>query len=513
MRHITREFFRLQTTLWINPVFLLSFLISACSSNPPKRTTVERFEAPPSPAVTETEEGLISRAGLGAGEVGFLLWDLDRKQALAERNAERLFLPASVQKLTTALYALETLRPTYRYPTTVLTRGKIDRGTLRGDLYLKGSGDPLLLYSHLLDLVEAVRKKGIRAVDGKFIFDDALLPSAPRIHEAAHEESAPYNAGLSALSSEFNRVTAQWTPGASPGVRVAQISPPVPWMKFESGGPSPDPLRLKPLPDVGETIWFAPDLKSADRQDLPVRQPARFTATLFAEMAAAQGLRLPSPERGVAPKGAAILASHESAPLVSLVEADLEFSNNVMAELLLLSAARKAAGAPTSREAAAQRLGAWLQANVPGASWKSAVVNGGSGFGAENRLSPKQVVSLLAWADRRTYAGRSLVSLLPAAGWKGTLKDHLTGPATRFRVWAKTGTMNFGRGLAGYVFTKSGRKLAFAVFSSDLAARTAYEALKPESAEWSAMNRTGGTWIESAKALEAALLAKWIAAY
>ena len=43
----------------------------------------------------------------------------------------------------------------------------------------------------------------------------------------------------------------------------------------------------------------------------------------------------------------------------------------------------------------------------------------------------------------------------------------------RLDVVAKTGTMNFVRGLAGYIATPRGRKLAFAIFSNDLARRSA----------------------------------------
>jgi hypothetical protein len=78
--------------------------------------------------------------------------------------------------------------------------------------------------------------------------------------------------------------------------------------------------------------------------------------------------------------------------------------------------------------------------------------------------------------------GADLHELLRPISWKG-----VKGSA---RV--KTGTMSYGRGLAGYIDTAVGRRLAFAIFFNDADEREALDAafdprvraIDPESRPW-----------------------------
>ncbi|MCY3752595.1 MAG: D-alanyl-D-alanine carboxypeptidase [Alphaproteobacteria bacterium] len=80
-----------------------------------------------------------------------------------------------------------------------------------------------------------------------------------------------------------------------------------------------------------------------------------------------------------------------------------------------------------------------------------------------------------------------------------------------FRVWAKTGSMYYGRGLAGYLHAASGRRLVFALFTSDLDERRRLDALGPEPGEEE--RERGEAWLERARDLERALLKRWASAF
>ena len=54
-------------------------------------------------------------------------------------------------------------------------------------------------------------------------------------------------------------------------------------------------------------------------------------------------------------------------------------------------------------------------------------------------------------------------SSLPIAGKTGTLKSFCLGQPAEGNVKAKSGTMKNVKSFAGYVYTKSGKKLAFTI--------------------------------------------------
>src|SRR5882757_6566057 len=70
--------------------------------------------------------------------------DIKTGAVVFDRNSQVGLAPASCQKLFTSVAALELLGPDYRYRTSLGYSGKIEKGMLKGDLYLLGSGDPTL---------------------------------------------------------------------------------------------------------------------------------------------------------------------------------------------------------------------------------------------------------------------------------------------------------------------------------------------------------------------------------
>lgn len=113
-----------------------------------------------------------------------------------------------------------------------------------------------------------------------------------------------------------------------------------------------------------------------------------------------------------------------------------------------------------------------------------------SGLSDDSRLSPRRMAALLS-AER----DGPLPDLLPE---HALAEDAAAGASAR----AKTGTMDFVRGLAGYLDAPSGRRLAFAYFANDLEARAATPEIDGR--------RAGArAWRNRAVALERALLAEW----
>ncbi|MBB4265567.1 D-alanyl-D-alanine carboxypeptidase/D-alanyl-D-alanine-endopeptidase [Roseospira visakhapatnamensis] len=477
---------------------------------------------------------LIATAGFAPAQVGYLVVDLDTGEVVAEHNADRpAFLPASVAKVPTTVAALHVLGPDHRFNTALRfdgTRGA--DGTWRGTLALVGGGDPVLTSDALRGLVTQLKAAGLRRLDGTFVHDDSGLMRALSIDPAQPPEHS-YNPGLSALSLDFNRVRVQWrgdrvslvqthgTPAVAPvavgrdraggGWRRAG-----PWLRHDvvnQGGA---------LTAAGDTVverWrLSPLVSDRGARWLPVKAPAPFTASVFRALAGEAGVVLPParPAGGVA-RGA-VVARHDSPALSSIAARGLKYSNNMLAELVGLATARALDQRPRTLAESAAAMTAWYARVMPWVDWSGFVMTNHSGLSSISRASPAQIVAILRFAMEHPSGGRVRYdTLLPQRAFKA--------PATTARpvaysvragslvpsVWAKSGTMYHGRGLAGIALGGSGHRLAFAVFTSDLAARRAFD---------DGYLHYSGRAVARAKAalgrardLEHALLLSWILAH
>ncbi|HYO99533.1 MAG TPA: D-alanyl-D-alanine carboxypeptidase [Pyrinomonadaceae bacterium] len=126
---------------------------------------------------------------------GVLIQTLDGGRVFASHNADTLFNPASLVKLTTTLIALKKLGPDYRFVTRVFADGKLDAsGTLDGDLYLAGN-DPTFGDTSANLIAKELRARGINRVRGKIL---AAPGFSFNFNERA-EDSAEYAARVMRL--------------------------------------------------------------------------------------------------------------------------------------------------------------------------------------------------------------------------------------------------------------------------------------------------------------------------
>ncbi len=378
-------------------------------------------------------------------EIAYLLVDLDSGARLLGKDETRPMIPASTAKLATAVAALDILGPDFRFATRVRAAGDISDGVLDGDLYLIGGGDPLLSIQDLMALVQKLRDQGLREVAGRFVYDDGLIAASPEINPRQPAEVS-YNAGVSALSLNFNR--------RSQGA------------------------------------------------------PAARTAAVFRDVATHLGLRLPPPEAGTTPANTRGLARLSSETLVEVLRPALEFSNNVVSELIGRVAARRLTG---DLDASAAALSDWLKARDPKTDWRGLNLPNHSGLSERARMTPAQSVAVLRYGLARRYGGWSLLALLPAAGWRDAFAGRFEDPATSGRVWAKTGTMHYAKGLVGVLFSDAGKRLGFALYITDFTARAAYDA-DPERQTVASQTRALD-WIDRAEAYEEKLVGSWINSY
>lgn len=411
---------------------------------------------------------------------GWVVMELDSGKVLSARNQRDAFIPASVAKLPAALAELELLGPDRRFLTTVAATGPVKKGKVQGDLVLIGGGDPTLDVKRMTAMVEALKAKGITGITGRFLYDETALPHLPHI-EGGQPPDASYNPGLGALSLDFNRIR----------VKVAP-----------NGAVSAVDLPLEPLP----ASFVLPPQRPEEW--LPVRDPGRFAARTFRMLAAKRGIPLPEPQAVDQPvSGANVLVVEQSAPLSEILGDALHYSTNMTMETLALAAT----GAPDLATAGA-KLTEVVRKDVPAVSWADFVLPNASGLSPQARMSPGQCTAMVRRFATKTMGEVALHDLLP-----GVLTEPFAAHDPRVPsaspLRAKTGTIYYGRALAGVAEAASGRRIAFCVMTDDQEQRAAYDRLPVAEQVGTDVRTTAREWLKAAREKEEALVEGWIAAY
>jgi serine-type D-Ala-D-Ala carboxypeptidase/endopeptidase (penicillin-binding protein 4) len=306
------------------------------------------------------------------------------------RHQTLALVPASNQKLAVAYAALATLGPTYRIETVVYGEGQLVGATWRGDLVLKGFGDPTLSRRDLRALASQLRATGVRRVVGHIEADESYFDSkrtGPAWKSHFYLSQSP---ALSALT--VDRGSYQGWLTSSPALAAGK--------QFRSA------LRLA-------------------------------------------GIRVNGRAKvGVADPTAEELATTSSAPLSQIVRFMNRDSDNFTAEILLKQLGAIDEGAGTSA-AGAKVVGRVLAASaIPLAGVR---IVDGSGLSPRNRLTAAALIALLvtAWHDPLMHP--AFVRSLAVAGVNGTLEHRMERPPARGAVLGKTGTTRESSALSGYV--------------------------------------------------------------
>ena len=413
---------------------------------------------------------------LSGAHVGLLAVDADTGAPIAAYNADDSFVPASTMKLLVGSAALARLDPSFAYVTSLETTGAISGGTLNGDLVLRGGGDAALRAADLDAAAAAVAAAGVTRVTGT-LYTDATRYDDERYPPGWSWDDLPYDyaAPVSALSLEENAVSVYVAPGDAPGAPARlRYGPATGAFTIENdavtgardSGDTIDAVRPWDRPTtiriVGSRALGAPE---ADDVDVAVPDGPSFAGDVLARSLAAHGVTLAG---GVAPAGAPRpgqkLWTHRSPTLPALLAAFWQPSDNLMGELLLKELGTGDGGAPGSdaRGIAVER--AWLRAI--GVAPESVGIADGSGLSYYDRITPRALVAILT-ADWHGAHRQVVLDALPEAGVRGTLKHRFAGTPLQGTLFAKTGTVDRARTLAGFLRASNGKNVAFALLIND----------------------------------------------
>ncbi|WP_374646941.1 D-alanyl-D-alanine carboxypeptidase/D-alanyl-D-alanine-endopeptidase [Tabrizicola sp.] len=454
----------------------------------------------PAPAPLGDASALVAAAKLG-GEVAWVVVDAKTGAVLESRQPDLPLPPASVAKAVTALYALDRLGAGHRFATRVLATGPVSGGMVQGDLVLAGGGDPTLQTDQLGDLVARLAASGLKGATGRFLWWEGALPGVEGI-AADQPEHVGYNAAVSGLCLNFNRVHFEWQRAGGDwqvavDARGERFRPEVGMVRVGIRSREA-PLFTYDRGQVEEWTVASAALGKGGSRWLPVREPGRYVAEVFRTLARAQGIRLEPGERiEVLPPGQEI-GRVESAPLPEVLRDMLRYSTNLTAECVGLTAS-----GVRDLEGSARAMQAWVKATF-GVEFD---LRDHSGLGGASRVTAGGMARVLVQAERE---GRGLKPILRDVGMKDdqgkVIEKHPV------KVLAKSGTLNFVSGLAGHVVVpptsgNGGRELVFAIFSGDPARRDAVPVSLREAPEGAK------SWTRRARRLQGQLVSRWAGAY
>ena len=431
--------------------------------------------------LTQDIAAATSLPGVQRAAWGIVVHSIDRNERIFDLNPRTLLVPASAAKLVGLAAAVDAVGWDFRFETSVRATAPLVDGTLHGDLLLVGSGDPSIggRAGQVLSVwVDALKALGLRRIDGRIIGDDDAVEE-PRPQLAWAWDDLGYSTGVlfGALNLAENRMTVTVNPGQSPGdgntltVEPSARSRPL-RNRTVTGAPGSSRL-LWPEQRPGEPFLTIAGSMPADSPPAQLSVSAGNPTLWFAS-----GLRHALLGAGIDVTGEAydiddvaertewetstVLYTYQSPTLAEIAQPLLKDSINLYGEAVLrLNADRSAL--PTNDaalEGVGTRLAAW---GIPPDAWQ---IIDGSGLSRRNAIAPETLVTIL----ERMYdpSGDSpWMTGLPVAGRDGTLANRMEGTPAQDNVRAKTGTMSNIRTLAGYVRTRDGEALAFAIMADN----------------------------------------------
>jgi|SRR5580658_6985176 D-alanyl-D-alanine carboxypeptidase/D-alanyl-D-alanine-endopeptidase (penicillin-binding protein 4) len=442
---------------------------------------------------------------------GIEVADRSTGETLYQLNADRFFAPASNAKIVTTSLALATLGRDFRFRTTLESNTPLDsEGRIGGDLVLVGRGDPDLsnrrfpfgehaeragpVEKVLAELVDGAVAKGLREVDGDIVADDSYDPYDPYPAGWSNGDLFfSFAAPVSAIAYNDNTVFVTIAPGPHIGDPATISTEPAAALGTFAAdittGPADTLADFAVVRVPGENFILLRGVmgvaRTPTRLDIAMTAPAETAALSLKQLLERRGVRvtgmararhgsppysnaagepiLPPPgpiAAGAIQPSPAVLAEHDSQPLLEAIRLTNKVSHNLHAELLLRAVGHEKLGAGSTAAGLKVEREFLHAAGVPDGD---ILLSDGSGLGRDNLVTPRGMVALLAYAAHQPW-GADFHSTLPIAGADGTLETRMTGTAAAGLIQAKTGEIEHVRALSGYATTLRGASLVFSIF-------------------------------------------------
>ena len=463
----------------LGTIIIVSFFFAGCSA-----TKVHQGQILPSTNIISRStlhsclDDIVNDTLFAQCSIGLKIVSLENDSVLYDHNSTTLFHPASNMKLFTTATALHVLDKDFKFSTTFSVDTIVKKGILKGNIYVKGRGDPLL-ETGSLDIANLLREQfGIRIIKGNIVGDVSYFDStAWGSGWMWDDEPDPDEAFITPLTINSNAIQVHVVPGSSPGKPLeVNLTPATHFLHVKNFGRTSHDTSLPPLKVTRlrseNTVTITGKLSPSDMPrsfTFSVRNPAMYFLNLLKERLIANNIAVKGTTRIDTAKGAKTLVEL-SHPLDSVIMRINKESDNLAAENLLKSMASEKLHTTGSASDGLLIVKSYLSGI--GIDTSRIILADGSGVSWYNAVSPADIVRLLEkeFANKETF--QRFLASLPVAGVDGTLKNQMIGTRAMGNVHAKTGTLTGVSSLSGYITTADNKLLAFSILANHFPGRT-----------------------------------------
>ncbi len=417
---------------------------------------------------------------------GFYAVDVRTGEIIGAYNQHLALMPASTLKMVTTITALSALGADYRFETLLQHSGSIENGILKGDLFVRGSGDPTLGSKTLGDSlslenlfnfwIHTISRAGINQIEGRVVadgswFDDHLIPPKWLWEDMGNY----YGAGAHALTVNENLYSVFFRPGRredAPAM-VLRTEPFVPGMVLDNQvrtGPrgSGDRVNIFGAP-YSNNRWLTGTVPlgvSSFEVKGSLPDPGLFLAATLTNSLITKGIKInnePTTHQNLAnaeiEKERKLLATWYS-PTLDIIAARTNFNSvNTYAENLFKTLGKKLAGEGSFQASSKSVTRFWEEKGI---DVRGLMIHDGSGLSPFNNVTTEQMALILKAAANDTNLYRPLVKGLPVAARTGNLAGMFANTPSAGVLMAKSGSLGNVRGYAGYTINRSEKLIAFA---------------------------------------------------
>ncbi|MFB6467076.1 D-alanyl-D-alanine carboxypeptidase/D-alanyl-D-alanine-endopeptidase [Cytobacillus sp. Hz8] len=433
----------------------------------------------------ELDQLIQTKPTLNGASIGISVRSGITGELLYQHQGADRFIPASNLKLITAATALSTLGEEHTFFTELHTDGKIRNNQLHGNLYLRGRGDPTILFQDFQRLAKELHQKGVHEIEGDIIGDDTWFDDIRySIDLPWSDEGTYYGAQVSALTAspdqDFDAGTVILTISPAKWIRgraKITVSPENHYVKIinkaktvSSDHKTTIKIHRKHGSNAIEIIGNIPIKRKSIKETIAVWNPTQYALSLFKQALYKNEINIKGKIKvEKTPVKSQILATRESIPLKQLLIPFMKLSNNGHAEILT-----KEMGRMVHKE------GSWKAGiNVMqnelhqfGVHPENLILRDGSGISHINAIPPNEITQLLYSIQKEKWFD-SFKNALPVAGESkrmvgGTLRNRMKAFPLKGNVFAKTGSLTSVSSLSGYVLTQRGDTLIFSILMNQL---------------------------------------------
>ena len=393
---------------------------------------------------------LVKKSKVGYANLGLAIHPLSKKKSpIYDLNANNYFTPASLVKIGSAVAFYHFFNPQYQFITKLLIHGTQSQSQLKGDLIIKGGGDPGFTSESLWSLVNNFSRTGIKTITGNLLVDDSLYKKAPfRL-----KTQRSYETLVSAASFNWNSVTFHIRPNKQINQpAIIFINPDNTYIKTINKVKTHDNKTKLSINRVsvknGREVFKISGYISKDKKEITkyrnITRPYLWLGHNVYGFLKEKGIKIEGKiKKGKCPNTCTVVSEFSSRPLSWQIYNFMTYSNNFIGRMLTTHLPLTLGEHKGSYKTGVKLIKNHLKKLNLGAFKLREPV----GLSKHNQLTPNQIQAIML-SQTKNFNNIYLLASYPVIGGEGTLKNKYTLLKGK-KIRAKTGSLNKVLGLAG----------------------------------------------------------------